>query len=86
MRYKLRMSSHGGILGGGHLPWALSLVLVLGEESDGELAGLNASRVWRWRFEDRCLVVGSSVTLVLHWHVRVSHPGTTVESESCLSL
>ena len=67
MRYKLLMSSHGGILGGGHLPWALLLlVLVLGGGSDGELAGLNASRVWRWRFEDRCLVVGSSVTLVLH--------------------
>jgi hypothetical protein len=29
MTYKLRMSRYGGILGGGHLPWAL-LLLVLG--------------------------------------------------------
>jgi len=32
---------------------------------DGELEGLNASHVWRWRIEDGCLVVGSRVTLVL---------------------
>ena len=38
-----------GILGGGHLPWALSL-FVLGEGPDGELASLNASSVWHWRF------------------------------------
>ena len=56
MGYKPRVSRYGGgralvcgIVGGGHLPWVLSL-LVLGEGLDGELAGLNASHVWCWRF------------------------------------
>ena len=56
MRYKLRMSRYGGILGRGHLPWALSLVL----EGRGGRQMCGAGR-----FEDRCLVVGSSVTLML---------------------
>ena len=34
MKYKLCMSRYSGIVGGGHLPWALSL-LVLGGP-DGE--------------------------------------------------
>ena len=63
MRHKLRMSRYGGTLGGGHLPWALSLVLVGG--SGWRISRYDASHVWRWRFEDRCLVVCSSVTLVL---------------------
>ena len=56
MKYKLHVSRYGGehalvcgTVGGGHLPWALSL-FVLGEGPDGELASLNASSVWHWRF------------------------------------
>jgi hypothetical protein len=34
------------IVGGGHLLWALLLLLVLGEGLVVELAGLNASQFW----------------------------------------
>jgi len=45
MKYKLCMNRYGSILGGGHLPWALSL-LVLGEGGSGwRIAGLNASHL-----------------------------------------
>ena len=30
MRYELHMSRYGGILGGGHLPWVLSLLVLEG--------------------------------------------------------
>ena len=36
MKYKLCMSRYGGILGGGHLPWALSLLVLGGGVPDGE--------------------------------------------------
>jgi len=32
-----------GIVGGGHLPWVVLLLVFGGEGLDGELAGLNAS-------------------------------------------
>jgi len=45
MKYKLCTSRYSGILGGGHLPWALSL-LVLAEGGSGwQIAGLNASHL-----------------------------------------
>jgi len=44
MKYELCMSRYGGILGGGHLSWAL-LLLVYGGGSGWRIAGLNASHV-----------------------------------------
>ena len=53
--YRLRASRYGcrrtlvcGIVGGGHLAWVVSL-LMLGEGPDGEL-GLNVSHMWLYRF------------------------------------
>jgi hypothetical protein len=69
MNYKMRVSRYGGwcalvcgIVGGGHLPWVL-LLLVFGEGLDGEL-GLNASNFCVGDSSNRRLVVGSRVTLV----------------------
>ena len=56
IRYKLPVCTYVGgralvcgIVCGGDLRWVL-LFFVFGEGPDGELAGLNALKLWRWRF------------------------------------